>query len=211
MSVDILNVEKRETRGKRHAKRLRAAGKIPAILYGHRQEAIALTLAADEVQAALRHHAHLFELKGSVSASAFLKQVQWDAFGSQVLHVDLTRVSLTEAVQVALEVVLRGVAPGAKKGGIVDQQLRQVEIECAANAIPENLIVSINELDVDETITAGQLELPRGAKLITDPDAVICSCVIPAAVELEAEAAAAEAAEPELIGRQAEEEAEAES
>lgn len=211
MSVDVLNVEQRETRGKRNAKRQRAAGKIPAVLYGHKQEAIALTLAADEIEAALRHNAHLFELKGSVSDSAFLKQVQWDAFGSHVLHVDLTRVNLTEAVEVSMEVMLRGVAPGTKQGGVVDQHLRQVEIECPANAIPENLTVTINDLEVDQTITASQLELPPGATLKTDADAVICSCIVPAALEEEAEAAAAETVEPEVIGRKAEDEAEAES
>ena len=104
MSVDVLNVEQRETRGKRNAKRHAGSGQDPAVLYGHKQEAIALTLAADEIEAALRHNAHLFELKGSVSDSAFLKQVQWDAFGSHVLHVDLTRVDLTEAVEVSMEV-----------------------------------------------------------------------------------------------------------
>jgi large subunit ribosomal protein L25 len=86
-----------------------------------------------------------------------------------------------------------------------------VEIECPANAIPENLTVTINDLEVDQTITASQLELPPGATLKTDADAVICSCIVPAALEEEAEAAAAETVEPEVIGRKAEDEAEAES
>ena len=207
MSIEVLNVEKRETRGSQHAKRMRREGKIPAILYGHQQESVSLTLAADEIEAALRHNAHLFELKGSVSESALIKDVQWDAFGSQILHVDLTRVDKTEAVEVSLEVVLRGVAPGTKEGGVVDQQLRSVDIRCPANAIPENLVVSINDLGIDQSITASQFELPAGAELLVDDDTVVCSCSVPQVVD-EDEAAPAEGAEPEVIGAKADEEEE---
>lgn len=211
MAVDVLNVENRESRGTRNAKRLRAAGKIPAILYGHKKEVVALTLVADEVETALRHHAHLFQLKGSVSDSAFLKDVQWNAFGSDVLHIDLTRVDLTEAVEVALQVVFRGVAPGTKAGGVVEQNLRQIEIKCPANAIPENVTVNINELEVDQAITVNQIELPKGASLLTDPDAVVCNCFVPAIADEDAAAAAADSVEPEVIGRKAEDEAETDS
>jgi large subunit ribosomal protein L25 len=208
MSVDVLNVQRRDTRGKRNAKRMRGAGKIPAVLYGHKQETIALALSTEEVETALRHNAHLFELKGGVAESALIKEVQWDAFGSRILHLDLTRVDMTEAVQVTLEVVLRGIAPGTKQGGVVEHQIRRLEIECPANVIPENLVININHLEVDQTITVGQLELPKGAVLRMDAESVVCTCVVPAVEDEDAEAAGeGVTAEPEVIGRKAEDEA----
>jgi large subunit ribosomal protein L25 len=114
----------------------------------------------------------------------------------------LTRVDADEAVSVTLEVELRGEAPGTHHGGVIDQQLRDVEIECPANAIPEKLTLSINELEVGDSMTASQLELPKGATLLSDASSVIVACVEQTILADEEEEAALEAtgAEPEVIG-----------
>ena len=202
---DVLNVEKRELLGSSHARRLRRAGKIPAILYGHGKDCLNLAVLADEVNAALRHGAKLVELKGAATDTAFFKAVQLDALGSNVLHVDLTRIEAGEAVEVTLAVELRGVAPGIKQGGAVEHVLHEVQFKCPATAIPERIEVNINSLELDQSITASDLQLPNGAELITDPSAIVATCTVPATpLEVEEEAAATEGAEPEVIGRKAE-------
>lgn len=200
MSTEQLHVEMRDTRGKRGARHMRASGRIPAVLYGHQEDTLSLSLSKEELQSAVRHHAHMVELKGAVSESAMLKEIQWDAFGIDILHVDLTRVDANEMVTVELEVILRGEAPGTHHGGVVDQQTRVLEIECLAKAIPESLTCSINDLEVDGSITADTIELPPGSKLVTPADTVIVACVIPTEVE-EEETAEPGSVEPEVIGR----------
>ena len=99
--AEVLNVQLRETRGKRNARRDRLAGQLPAVLYGHGKETLSLLLSADEFQAAMRHGARLVKLTGAVEEQAFIRQLQWDTWGTHVLHVDFTRVSEHEKVRVA--------------------------------------------------------------------------------------------------------------
>ncbi len=200
MSTEQLRVEKRETRGKRMARKLRGDGMVPAVLYGHKQSTLVLSIPTEDMETAVRHRAHLVQLTGFVAESALLKEIQWDTFGTRILHVDLTRVDAHEMVEVELEVLLRGEAPGTHHGGMVEQQLRAVTIECPAIAIPESLTLQINDLQVGNSITADQLELPKGARLVTPTDAVIVACVVPTEVEEPAAEGVAEA-EPEVIGR----------
>jgi len=207
MSQDVLNVELRKTTGKRRNKRLRLAGKIPAILYGHGEGTISLTLDALELKTAIRHNAHLVKLEGETSEDALLKNIQWDAYGSSVLHVDLTRVDADETVEVELEILLRGTAPGTKQGGVVEHPLHRVRIECPAISIPENLELNINSLELDQSMTLADLELPEGAKLLMPLETPVVNCVEPAE-ELEDEAALADGAEPEVIGAKKDEDGE---
>ncbi len=203
--AEVLKVQLRETRGKRHNRRLRAAGAIPAVLYGHERQTVCLSVPADQIDAAVRHGSRLVRLSGGVNEQAFIRELQWDTWGMNVLHVDFTRVSAHERVEVQVPVELRGEAPGVKEGGIVEHVLHQVRLECEATQIPEKLEVNINDLGVDASVTAAELELPPTAKVLDPVDAVVVQCVLPAAVP-EEEVAAAKEAEPELIGRKPEEE-----
>jgi len=198
--AEQLKVETRNTRGKRHARRQRAAGQVPAVLYGHGQEVVGLSVEASALATAMRHGARLVELSGAVTESAFLRAVQWDTFGTAVLHVDFTRVSADERIEVTLPVDLKGTAPGVKQGGVVQHLVHEVEIECPAGSIPEKLFLNINKLELDQSLLASDIDLPAGATLISADDAVVALCELPQEVE-EQEAGAGEAAEPELIGR----------
>ena len=169
MSEDVLNVEKRELLGSANARRLRKAGMIPAVLYGHGKDPVSLSIRSDEIQAVLRHRAQLVSLKGGADDTAFLKEVQLDALGSTILHVDLTRVAAGETVDVTVKVETRGVAPGTKQGGSVDNPVHEIQITCPATAIPEKIELSINDLQLDQSLTAADLELPKGCLLYTSP------------------------------------------
>ena len=202
--AEVLNVECRETRGKRNARRLRNAGKVPAVLYGHGEQSISLSVPAEELDHAVRRGSRLVNLTGGVQQQAFIRELQWDTWGTHVLHVDFTRISEHEKVQVEVTVELRGEAPGLKEGGVVEQLLHQVQIECEVTAIPEKLEVNINQLNLGESVSASELQLPGKAIILGEPDAVVVQCVLPAALPEEEEGDMAEA-EPEVIGRKAEE------
>ncbi len=206
-----LAVQSRDTQGKHRNRRLRQAGKIPAVLYGHGLENLSLSVEVEAITAAVRHGSRLVSLTGAVSESAFIRQLQWDTFGTHIVHVDFTRISEHEIVEVRVPVELRGEAPGVREGGVVVQLIHEVEIACPASVIPERLAVNINHLKLTESIPLSALELPQGAKILAaDMAAIIVQCNIP--VELPEEAAAEAApGEPEVIGaKEKEEEEEAE-
>jgi large subunit ribosomal protein L25 len=209
--AELLHVQKRDAIGKRNNVRLRRAGRLPAVLYGHGEEAVSLTLAADEFESSLRHGAKVVDLDGDASGKALLQDVQWDTFFQQVLHVDLLRVRAGERVTIDVPVELRGEAPGAREGGIIEQIIHSLEIEVALDVIPDKLHLNINHLEIDGELTAKDIkDLPEGAKILSDEDAVIVHCVMRAAEEEEAPAEEAAAAEPEVIGKGKEEEDEGE-
>jgi large subunit ribosomal protein L25 len=202
--AEVLKVEPRAARGKRNARRMRQKGQLPAILYGHHQEAVSLAMSEAELSRALRHGSKLVELRGAVNESAIIRELQWDAFGQDVLHVDLVRVDADERLTVEVPLETRGVAPGTKENGVVELLQHAIEIETTARAIPEKLHLNINEVQIGDTLTAADIEdLPAGAKVLVDSETPLLHCVeAPTEVAGEAE----EGAEPEVIGRAAEEE-----
>jgi large subunit ribosomal protein L25 len=209
--AETLSVQLRETCGKRRNKRLRTQGRIPAVLYGHGEACVSLSIATSDLETAMRRGAKLLELKGDVNETALLRHVQWDTFAVDVLHVDFIRVSVGEHVDTTVAIELRGEAAGAKAGGIVEQVLHEVEIECPVTAIPEKITVRVTNLDVGQSILAKDLELPEGAKLLSNPETLVVHCVEAKVEEEEAAPAVAEGAEPEVIGRKPAEEDEGEA
>jgi large subunit ribosomal protein L25 len=208
--AELLHVKKRSIFGKRNNVRLRREGRLPAVLYGHGEEAVSLTLGADEVEASLRHGAKVVDLDGDASGKALLQDVQWDTFFQHVMHVDLLRVRAGERVTIDVPIELRGEAPGARDGGLVEQMIHSIEIEVALDVIPDKLHLNINQLEIDGHLTAKDIkDLPEGAKILSDEDAVIVHCVKKEEME-EEEVPAEEAAagEPEVIGKGKEEEEE---
>ncbi|MHB0957604.1 MAG: 50S ribosomal protein L25 [Pirellulaceae bacterium] len=201
--TDALNVSVRNELGSGPVRRLRRAGQIPAILYGHGEANVNLSIPTAEIKAALRHGSKLVDLQGSLNEKALIRIVQWDCYGSDVLHVDLTRVSEQERVEVTVSLELKGEAPGLKEGGMVDHHLFDVEIECPAGEIPDKLIASIKNLHLGQTMTLADVVLPPHVTLVTPIDTVVVSCQAQGPSE-ELEAGEAGGAEPEVIGRKAE-------
>jgi len=193
-----LNVKIREGRGSIQTRKLRRAGRIPGVVYGHGQPPVSVDLSAEEVTAVVRHGAKVVDLKGALSEKALIKALQWDIYGLDVLHVDLNRVNADERVTVELVVELRGSAPGLKEGGVVAHLLHAVEAECSVIAIPDKLQLNINHLKLGESLTVANLDVPAGVKILTDAEEVVAQCVEPTE---ESDEAGDGGAEPELIGR----------
>ena len=202
---EVLEVHFRTSRGKRNARRMRQSETLPAVLYGHGEETLSLTIPADDFRSAVRHGSKLVTLVGDLDESALIRDTQWDALGVEVLHVDFMRVRAGERLAIEVAVHLRGEAPGIREGGVVEQLLHRVEIETPATEIPERLHVNVNELKLAQLITVKEIEdVPQSAKLLTDESRVIVQCVRP--VEEELDEGPSESLEPELITRQTTEE-----
>jgi large subunit ribosomal protein L25 len=199
-----LAVHPRDGSGTQATKRLRKKGLLPAVVYGHKEATVALALSHDDFVKALRHGARLVELKTDGSAQAALIQdVQWDHLGKDVLHVDFRRVSKDERVVISVPLHLRGVAPGVSGGGVLDQPLHVMDVECLVTAVPDEIRVNIAELQLDQAIHVKDLRLPEGVKAMADPDAIVVHVRSPQAEAPAPAVPGAETAEPEVIGRKA--------
>ena len=210
--ANLLHVEPRTKFGKRNNRRLHWAGKLPAVLYGHGEEPVSLTLGAEQLEAAVRHGAKVVDLDGAASGKALLQDVKWDTFFHQVLHVDLLRVHAGEKVTVEVPIELKGEAPGVNDGGILEQLIHSVEIEVPLDVVPEKLHIKIGQLQLGGELFIKDIsDLPAGATVLVDADELVVHCQTPVAEE--EEAAEGEVAEPEVIakGKEKEEGAEGEA
>ncbi len=202
--AENLAVEAREPGGKLRNRRLRKSGKVPVVLYGHGEDVVCLGVSAQDLTAVINRGSRMVALSGAVTESAFIREVQWDTWGTEVVHVDFTRISADEKVKVRLSVELRGEAPGVRNGGVVEHLLHDIELECPAGSIPEKIRINVNELELDATITVGEIELPEGAVVLGKATAIVVQCVEPTEV-LDEDLAEAVPGEPEVIGEKDEE------
>jgi large subunit ribosomal protein L25 len=205
----VLKAIKREPKGRKPARRLRAKDLVPAIIYGHGDEPEAIALPGHDLRLELAHGAHLLdvELDGK-QARYLIKDVQYGHLGVNLLHVDLARVRLDQRVTVSVPLDFRGTPKGGQTAGArFDHDLVDLEIECLVTEIPESIRVQVSDLELGQSIHARDVELPPGVKLKTDPDAVVCAVRARLVAEEAAEEAPPEAAEPEVIARGKEEEA----
>ncbi len=209
--ANLLNVEPRTKLGKRNNYRLHRDGKLPAVLYGHGEEPLSLTLAAEQLEAAVRHGTKVVDLEGAATGKALLHDVQWDTFFHQILHVDLLRVVAGEKVTLEVPIELKGEAPGVNDGGIIEHLIHSVEIEVPLDLVPEKLHIRVGQLQIGGELCIKDIsDLPAGATVNADPDEVVVHCITPMAEE-EAEAAEGTGAEPEVIAKGKEKEGEEEA
>jgi large subunit ribosomal protein L25 len=208
---ELLHVDQRKTHGKLNNRRLRRVGQLPAVLYGHGEEPISLTLSAEQFETSLRHGAKVLDLEGAATGKALLQDVQWDTFFKHVLHVDLLRVVAGEKVKIDVPVELRGEAPGLLNGGIIEQMIHSLEIEVPLDVVPDRLHLNVNRLEIGAELCVKDIEdLPPGATILADPDEMIVHCIQPAAEEEEGAGEEGVVAEPEVIGKGKEDEEEGE-
>jgi large subunit ribosomal protein L25 len=207
-----LKTEGRTGRGGRDAARLRKAGRVPAVVYGHKQTPAAITISRDELAGALRHHARTVELLiDGKPETVLIQEVQHDHLGTGLVHVDFRRVSKDERVRTVVDIELRGTAPGATGGGVLDQPLHRIHIECPAMSIPESVRVRIDSLLLGQAIHVKELDLPAGVTALDDPDLVVVQVKQQQVAAVEPTALPAEGtAEPEVITKKKEKPAEEE-
>jgi large subunit ribosomal protein L25 len=205
-----LAIQPRTTSGTHKARQLRRKGLIPAVVYGHKEATVHVTVPAEDFTKMVRHGTRVLDLQADgKTEKVLIRELQFDHLGKDILHADFARISADERVVVEVRLELRGTAPGVTAGGVLDQPLHSIEIECLAISMPESIRVNIGELQIGGIIHVSDLKLPEGVKAMTDADAIVVHVTQPAA-EAAAPAEAGEQAEPEVIGRQKAEEEEAE-
>ncbi len=184
--MDTLTVEGkiREERGKNAARRRRRGGEIPAILYGGKQDAIALSVNAKQLGRILRSeagHNTIFTVKvaDGKEERAMLKDWQVDPVSGTLLHADLLRIAMDVRMRVKVPVHTFGEPQGVKvQGGVFETVTREVEIECLPSDIPEEIKVNVTDMLIGKQLRAGDLPLdPNKIKLLTDPQRVIAHVV----------------------------------
>src|ERR1700730_17064054 len=179
----VVEASNRETRGKNEARRLRQTGKVPAVLYGGKDEALTLAVNAKQVGAILRSesaHTTLFQVDlGGKHEPAILKDWLADPITGKLLHVDLLRVAMDVRMRVRVPVHTFGEASGVKvQGGVFEMVTRDVEIECLPADIPTEFKVDVSSLMLNQALRAKDLPVETAKiKLITDPDGVLVHVV----------------------------------
>jgi large subunit ribosomal protein L25 len=205
-SIELV-AQPRSKEGSHYSRKLRRQGLVPAVVYGHKEAAVSIALPQTELEKALRHGHRVVDLKtdGKVE-KALVREVQWDHLGNSLLHVDFSRIAADERVVVTVPLEIKGLAPGVVAGGVLEQPIHAISVECLAVSVPDSIRVSVAELQIGGVIHIRELVLPAGATTDMDPDQIVVHVVTPKD-EVEPEAPLGGVAEPEVIGRKVEDEA----
>lgn len=196
MSEAILFAEPREELGSRPSGRLRRAGRVPAVVYGHGGDNEHVTVDARELNHILAGESGANTLitltVGARSETALARQIQRHPVRGEILHVDFVRVSADEEISAEIPVHLTGEAEGVRNGGVLDQVLFTVSVQAKPGDLPPAIEFDVTDLEVGGQVRAGDLTVPAGVTLVTDPEALVASIATTSAAA--AEAAEAEAA-----------------
>lgn len=214
MEQATLNAEPRTDTGTAAVRKIRRDGKVPGIIYGHKQTPQAVTLTVEDINHIVAHRIKMLVINlGGAQENVLVKEVQFDTFGENPLHVDFERIAMDELIEVECPVELVGTSKGQAAGGVVEHPVTDVHVRCLPGNIPEAIKIPISHLEIGNTIHVSDIKPPDGVTILTDPEAILVTIRPPAKAE-EAEAAAAPAEEgpqePELIRRAKPEEEEAE-
>ena len=197
-----LEVEKRTETGSRAGKALRKQGMIPAVYYFHGEENINLQLDRKSFLRTLHSGQHVFEVDmDGKQTFVMIKALQYHPVTDDIIHVDLLRVRRSEKMTISVPLVLTGTAHGVKEGGVLNQNLNNIEISCLPTDVPENITYDVSALGVNESLHVDVIELDENMDLVTSPDLVFVS-IQPPVVEIE-EPEAVEGEEMELEGEEA--------
>jgi len=208
MAEVTLEVSRREKAGKEIAKKLRASGQVPAVVYGAHRDPVAITVDRKSVTELIQKSDHgvrsIFLLKMSGTDQqrhAMIKDIQIDPISRRMTHIDFVRVLMDEVVRVTIPVLLTGTAIGVKEGGILDWQLRELHVECLPNAIPDKIELDVTPLGSHDYFRISDITLPEGVKVLDDKERVVVGVTHAKAEPVEVVAAPEEVAgtEPEVI------------
>jgi large subunit ribosomal protein L25 len=177
-----LNVAKRDIEGSRANRRMRRAGRVPAVIYGGDAEPLPISVDARELRHALHAAGAVLELSlEGETTNAVLKDSQWDPVRGDTWHVDFLRVRMDVAIQATVVLELTGVeeAAGTSEGGVLEQQLRELTIEALPGDIPESVTHDVTALELNESVHVSDLTAPEGVTIVDDGELVVASISLP--------------------------------
>jgi large subunit ribosomal protein L25 len=208
-----LVVEVREGAGKGAARKLRATGRIPGVCYGRTLPSVGISLDPRVLEHLLAASTAgmntLFQLRiagvGDLDGKPVLvRELQRNPVNGWLLHADLYAVDLEQSIHVSVPLHITGSAAGVKMGGILDQALRTLDLECMPQAIPREISVEVSALEIGQTLHVRDIALPGGISLLSDPDLAVVSIVAPVVEEVAAPAEEEEVPEAEAAAAEAE-------
>ena len=199
-ATTTLAAQPRARAGSAEARRVRRENNIPAVVYGHKEANENIAISHDDFWSVIRHNQRIVDVavKGAKAQKCLVRDVQWDVFGKEVVHVDFERVDADERIHLTIPVKLKG-TPIIPAGAVLNFHLHELEIECAVVNIPEAVVVNVLDLKLGQPIHVRDLQLPSGVKALTDGDETVVAIVVH--IE-QAEAAPVEgssAVEPEVL------------
>src|SRR4051812_15194832 len=212
MATVSFNATAREAAGKGAARQLRIRGQVPAVIYGHGREPLSLSLNARDLDKMLGHiQAESTVIDITVDgqiAKTLIKEIQRHPTKRQILHVDFQALVAGEKVVVSIPIVLVGTAEGVKlEGGVLDQTLRELEIEVDPSSIPDHVELDVTNMVIGDSLHVSDIKVPEGVEIQDDPETSVAVLAAPRAVIEETpavegvEGAAEGVAEPEVIGK----------
>ena len=182
-------LESRSGTGKSYNRKLRAKGRVPGVVYGSGKEPVSVSFDPKVLEAKLsQSHAGintLFDLEGDASVAnrvAMVKDLQREPVSGAVLHADFYEIDLTERLHVSVPVHLSGSAPGLIEGGVIEHALRELELACLPNAIPDEVIADVSELELGQSLHVADIQLPEGVELVSNPELSVVSVLLPKAI-----------------------------
>lgn len=210
-----ISAEKREALGTRVSRRLRKSGKIPAVLARKGEDPLHLLVDAKEFAQLVKKHARIINLTHPAGKDkVFIKEVQYDHLDEHAIHVDFTRIAMDQLLTVEVPLILKGKPVGvSEEGGVLDQYVKMIKVQCLPDAIPEQIEVDVTSLKKDVKFTVKDLHLAAGLKAAHDADLLLAIVQEHKVEEIAPAAAAAGPVEPEVIkkAKEAEEGAEGEA
>jgi large subunit ribosomal protein L25 len=196
-----LEVRSRGAEGSRAARRLRRTGRVPGVLYGGSGDSLGFDVDARELRLALARSGAVLDLSidGAKATPVVLKEHQRDPVRGETVHVDLLRVRLDQAIHAVVPLELTGIdeSPGVKEGGILEQIIRELNVEALPTAIPEAIVHEVGEMQIGDTIGLDAITMPDGVALLDEVEEATVATLSPPKLQAEAEELEAET---ELIG-----------
>lgn len=211
MANYLLTVEERNQTGKGYARKLRADGKIPAVIYGSGKEATSIQVVTRDAEKALASGESLIDLDlAGTKRTVIVKEILRDPVRTTLLHIDFHEIDLTKKLEVTVPLRIIGEDQRVNDGGVVAPLLWEVQVLCLPTDIPNALEVDVSQLEMDQSLTLGELELPEGIEVVGDPEEVVAKVEMPQQVSDEGEEAEGEAAEEGAEPAEAEQSGDAE-
>jgi large subunit ribosomal protein L25 len=184
-----LEAQRRQGAGKGVARKLRAAGRVPAVFYGHDTETVSLSVDSRELTHLLHVNSGTNLLVDLVidgtAHMAIAREIQRDHIRSTYKHVDFLAVSRTEKITVSVEIRELGEPVGVKAGGVIEHHLREIEIECLPQDVPDALDVDVTPLELGDMIHVRDIVAPAGITIVSNPEDAVLSVITPAALRVE--------------------------
>lgn len=215
MEIPVIKAQLRIKEGKSSTNKVRKEGGIPSVLYGMKEPSMPLKVDAKTFVKMLsrlegKHPIVKLEIEGDahLDSPAIIKEMQRDPVSNSIIHVDFLKIRLDQKIHTSVPVILVGQSEGVKMGGVLDHQLRELEIECLALQVPAHIEVDVTNLTLGHSMHVSDITPIEGVKILTDPHRVVVSIHVPRTFEAKAATEEEKAEEGAEETKEAEEEKE---